>query len=192
MSQPALKPLTFEDIEALEARDGLRYELWEGEPLAMTGGTPAHNLIALGLRDVIKPQLKPGCRVFVADVGLRLGQSTHSDKAYPDVMVVCNPLPDTYQTEPVLVAEVLSDSSVGRDRTKKFKAYAALETVQTYLILSQTAVEIEVYRRANAWAEELYRGGQAVIELAQPALKLALREIYADVWEQLASRSDRK
>lgn len=185
MAEPVLKPLTFDDAEKLEDRDGLRYELWDGEPVAMTGGTPAHNLIALGLRDVMKPQLEPGCRVFVADVGLRLGESQHSNKAYPDVMVVCNPQPETYQSNAALVAEVLSDNSVNRDRNKKFKAYAAQASVHSYLILSQSAVEIEVYRRTNAWTEEIYRGAEAVIELPQPALRLPLREIYADVWEEL-------
>ena len=186
MSEPAFKPLTLDDVEKLEDRDGLRYELWDGEPVAMTGGTPAHNLIALGLRDVIKAQLNPGCRVFVADVGLRLGESQHSNKAYPDVMVVCNPQPETYQSNAVLIAEVLSDNSVSRDRRKKFKAYTAQASVQNYLILSQSAVEIEVYRRTNAWSEEIFRGAEAVIELAQPELRLPLREIYADVWEELS------
>lgn len=81
MSGPALKRLTFDDLEVLEDRDGLRYELWDGIPVAMTGGTAAHNLIALGLRDVIKPQLDRICRVLVADVGLRLGASQRSNKA---------------------------------------------------------------------------------------------------------------
>ena len=185
MSEPALQPLSFDDVDQLEYRDGLRYELWDGELVPMTGGTPAHNLIALGLRDVIKPQLKRNCRVFVADVGLRLGESQHSNKAYPDVMVVCDPQSETYQSNAILVAEVLSDNSVSRDRIKKFKAYAAQASIQSYLILSQSAVEIELYRRTNTWAEEIYRGAEAIIELVQPALRLPLREIYADVWEEL-------
>jgi hypothetical protein len=53
------------------------------------------------------------------------------------------------------------------------------------LILSQTAVEIEAYRRASDWAEEVFRGGAAVIELAQPLLRLPLRTIYEDVWDEL-------
>jgi len=222
MPDPALKSLTFDDVEKLEDRDGLRYELWDGQPVATTGGTPAHNLIALGLRDVIKPQLEPGCRVFVADVGLRLGESQHSNKAYPDVMVVCNPQPQTHQSNAILVAEVLSDNSVSRDRNRKFKAYAAQDSVQCYslsekdfgfcsrenmfhsmtcengeptsfseglyLILSQSAGEIEIYRRTNAWTEEIYRGAEATIEVPQPALRLPLREIYADVWTAVAGK----
>jgi Uma2 family endonuclease len=185
MPEAALQPLTFDELEALEDREGRRYELWNGQAYAMTGGTPAHNLIALGLQAVIKPQLPRGCRVFVADVGLRLGPSAYSDKAYPDVMVVCQPQPETVQTAPSLVAEVLSDSSVGRDRNAKLEAYRMLPSVQAYLILSQTTAAIEVYRRDTAWNKALYHGKEALIQLTEPTLSLPLREIYADVWEEL-------
>lgn len=185
MPELAVKPLTFDEVEVLEDRDSLRYELWDGQPVAMTGGTLTHNLIALGLRDVIKPQLKPGCHVTVADVGLRFNPSVYSNKAYPDIMVICDPELERYQTRPMLVAEVLSESSVGRDRNEKFKAYTSLDSVEVYLILSQTAIEVEVYRRFKGWSEELYRGGEAVIELRQLELRLPLREIYQDVWNDL-------
>ena len=185
MPEVTLQPLTFDELEALEDREGQRFELWHGQAYAMTGGTPAHNLITLGLQAVIKPQLPAGCRVFVADVGLRLGSSAYSNKAYPDVMVVCHPHPETVQTTPILVAEVLSDSSVRRDRNTKFMAYRMLPSVRAYLILSQTAVEIEVYRRDKAWKKELYHGAEALIQLVEPVLSLPLREIYADVWEDL-------
>lgn len=185
MSELAIKPLTFDELEALEDRDGLRYELWDGRPVAITGGTLAHNLIALGLRDVIKPQLKPGCGVTGADVGLRFDPSVYSNKAYPDVMVVCHPDPERVQTHPMLVAEVLSESSVGRDRNQKFRAYTTLHSVEVYLILSQTAIEVEVYRRARGWTEEVYQGGEAVIELETPEMRLPLRDIYEDVWDEL-------
>ena len=39
MPETVLKPLSFEESEALEDRDGVRYELWRGQPYAMTGGT---------------------------------------------------------------------------------------------------------------------------------------------------------
>jgi len=187
MSDALQHPLQFDELDVLEQRTGLRYELWHGQAYAMTGGTPAHNLIALGLYSAIKPQLASECRAFVADVGLRLDTTDDSNKAYPDLMVVCHPKPEPFQTEPLLLAEVLSDSSVSRDRITKLKAYRALPSLQAYLILAQTAVEIEVYRRANLWRKELFHGGDAVIELSQPALRLPLRTVYADVWQALAA-----
>ena len=180
MSEAAVQPLSFAEIEAMEDRDGLRYELWDGEPVAMTGGSSAHNLIALGLRDVIRPQARP-CMAYVADMALKFQPGAYSDKAYPDMMLVYEPLEGHYQTDPVLVAEVLSDSSVKRDRNDKMRAYRALASIEVYLIVSQTSIHIEVYRRANRWSREDYLGTEAKIELGKPRLTIPLREVYADV-----------
>jgi Uma2 family endonuclease len=181
MKQLQPKPLTFDELEALEDATGLRHELWHGEPIAMTGGTLKHNLIALGLRDAIRPRLNPGCRVVVADIKLRLSDTAQGHTAYPDVMVVCEPLPGSYQTRPVLLAEVLSDSSIRRDRVDKRGAYTALESLEAYLILSQEEVLADVYQRAQNWQRERYQGLETQIVLADLNLKLPLREIYADV-----------
>ena len=184
MPETSLKRLTFDESEALEDREGMRYELWQGQPVAMTGGTSAHNQIALDLREHIKQQSDRRCLVYAADMALRLNPGSYSDKAYPDVMLVCDPLEGVYQTAPVLVAEVISESSVTRDRNDKFKAYTALESVQVYLILSQTAVEVEVYRRAADWVCEVYRGND-IVELQAFGLRLSLPEIYDSVWNRL-------
>jgi len=180
MSETALKQPGYAEIEALEDRDGLRYEMWNGELIAMTGGSSAHNLIALGLRDVIRPQARP-CFVYVADMALKLQPGSYGDKAYPDTMLVCEPSAGNHQTNPILVAEVLSDSSVKRDRNEKMQAYQALASVEVYLIVSQTAAHIEVYRRNNGWSREDFIGAEAVIELSKPHLTIALGDVYAEV-----------
>lgn len=185
MKQPVRKPLSFDELEALEDATGQRHELWHGEPIAMTGGTLKHNLIALGLYRAIYPQLKSGCRVVVADVKLRLSEAADSDAAYPDVMVVCEPLLGSYQTRPVLLAEVLSDSSVRCDRVDKHSAYTALESLAAYLILSQQEVLVDVYQRAQSWQRERYEGLEGEIQLAALGLRLLLHEIYADVLADL-------
>ena len=95
-------------------------------------------------------------------MALKLSPGAYSNKAYPDVMLVCDPLEGNYQTDAVLVAEVLSESSVTRDRNEKFKAYRALSSLQVYLILSQTAVEIEVYRRSSDWVREIFRDNETI------------------------------
>lgn len=185
MCDVAIKRISFDELGEIEDHDGLRYELWHGEPAAMTGGTRAHNVISLGLYRTIYRQVPTGCETYVADMSLRLDPSTYSNKAYPDVMVVCNPQDGVYQTEPVLIAEILSESSVNRDRNQKFKAYTSIDSLEVYLILSQTAVEIEIYRHSNEWGEEINRATDNIIELNAPQLQLPLREIYHDVWDEL-------
>ena len=181
MKQRVFERMTLADIEALEERTGQRYELWQGQPVAMTGGTAAHNLVALGAYRAVHGQLKANCRAFVADVKLRLDEADDSDTTYPDVMVICDPLTGNQQTRPVLIAEVLSDSSVRRDRVDKRAAYTALESLQVYMILSQQDVEVDIYQRANQWQRERYQGLEAKIELTALEMRLALRDIYAEV-----------
>ena len=181
MAEPVLKSLTYEAIQTIEERDGLRYERWGDELVAMTGGTSAHNLIALGLNRVLDGQVALPCVAYVTDMAVKLQSDAYSDKAYPDGMVVRDPLPGYYQTSPVILAEVLSESSVKRDRGDKWRAYTTLPSAEVYLIISQTSVHVEVYRRANQWQREDYLGVDAVIELPQPKLSLALADIYAKV-----------
>mgnify|MGYP001063548831 FL=1 len=185
MKERAFERMTLAELEALEERTGQRHELWQGQPVAMTGGTAAHNLVALGLYRAVYPQLKPDCRAFVADVKLRLDEADGGDTTYPDMMVVCNPLTGNRQTRPILVAEVLSDSSVRRDRVDKLRAYSALDSLQAYLILSQQDVEVDVYLRTTQWQRERYQGLASTIELAALEMRLALGDIYADVLADL-------
>jgi Uma2 family endonuclease len=185
VKRPSRKPMTLDEIDAFEDAMGQRYELWHGEPVAMTGGTLRHNLIALGLSRAIYPRLQPGCRVVVADVKLRLGEAMDSNATYPDVMVVCDPLPGGYQTRPVLLAEVLSDSSTRRDRVDKHAAYTALESLAAYLILSQQEVLVDVYARAEDWRRVRCEGQEGEIRIAALGLFLPLREVYADVLADL-------
>ena len=81
--------MTLDEIDALEDATGQRYELWHGEPVAMTGGTLRHNLIALGLSRAIYPRLQSGCRVVVADVRLRLGEAMDSDATLGSSTACC-------------------------------------------------------------------------------------------------------
>lgn len=179
MTSIARKHHSIADTELMEDRDEVRYELWHGQPHAMTGGTAANYLITVSLFRVLDGQLDLPCVAFMSDMAVQLRQDAYSDKAYPDVMVVCDPLPGRVQTAPVLLAEVLSESSVQRDRTDKMNAYKALTSCQVYLIVNQTAQYIEVYRRGNGWRQEDYLSG--IIELNKPKLRIDLPDVYDSV-----------
>jgi Uma2 family endonuclease len=83
--------------------------------------------------------------------------------------------------DPVLLAEVLSDSSTRRDRVDKHAAYTALESLAAYLILSQQEVLVDVYGRAEDWRRMRCEGREGEIRIAALGLSLPLREAYADV-----------
>lgn len=182
MSQPSpfIPSLSIEDYLALEETSAIRHELIDGSLYAMAGGTLIHNLIVQGLRDVLVRQLRPrGCRVFTENVKLNFAD----DFFYPDVMVSCNRHTEgrLYVTEPVLLAEILSEGNIAHDRVTKFNIYRRIPSLQAYLVLSQEDLRIEVWGTDNQWDRaRVYDAGE-VIQLTALTLDLPVDEIYTEV-----------
>jgi hypothetical protein len=58
MSSVIRRPVTIEDFLAWEERQELRYEFDGWEPVAMTGGTLAHEVLGGTLRALLREQLR--------------------------------------------------------------------------------------------------------------------------------------
>ncbi len=75
---------------------------------------------------------------------------------YPDITVACPPCrfhdqhKDTL-VNPVIIIEVLSDSSEAYDRGQKLAAYRRLDSAQEILLISQKQIFVEKYSRQNAF-----------------------------------------
>jgi Uma2 family endonuclease len=153
---------------------------WEFDglaPVAMVGGTLAHNTICGNLLAALRPRLPAGCRVYVENVKLRLAHSVR----YPDVMVVCGPIRPqaTEVTDPTVVFEVLSPGTFRTDRIDKNREYAAAASIQRYVLLEQDLIAAEIYaREAGRWVRSTLTGDEV---LAMPELGVAfpLAEAYA-------------
>jgi indole-3-glycerol phosphate synthase len=122
------------------------------------------------------------CRVFVEAVKVRIEAA--DALFYPDLLVTCDPrdrLTPDYVSHPLLVAEVLSESTAAFDRGRKFAAYRKLESLQEYLLIDLAAQRIEVFRRdlQNHWVLYDHGAGDRV-ELASLALHLAVDELLED------------
>jgi Uma2 family endonuclease len=100
---------------------------------------------------------------------------------YPDLFLSCDPNDRAtyYRTPPCLLVEVLSESTARIDRRKKFWAYQTIHCLSEYLLISQTAREVGIYRRADGWAQEIV--GEGSIRLKCLDVELALDVIYEDV-----------
>jgi Uma2 family endonuclease len=104
---------------------------------------------------------------------------------YPDVMVIPRPIvlqPGRKDTvmNPILIVEVLSDSTENYDRGDKFAAYRTIETVQEYLLINQSQRHVEQYakQRANQWLFTEYDGEEAQVALASIPVEIALVDLY--------------
>ncbi|MGE0488904.1 MAG: Uma2 family endonuclease [Vulcanimicrobiota bacterium] len=172
---------------ALEERSETRSEFYRGEIFAMSGGTVEHNRLVRNLTALLDAGLRgSSCEVFVAD--MRLHVAAHELFTYPDLFVVCGPLPrmteraDTL-VDAKLVVEVLSPSTEKYDRGEKFHLYQGLPSFSEYLLVRQDRIEIERHSRRSPdeWVWSRHREADQ-IELASIGLCLAAADIYRDVF----------
>jgi Uma2 family endonuclease len=149
MSVAHRQPMTVAEFLEWEERQELRWEFDGFQPVAMTGGTVAHEAIGGNIRFALQGPL-PGsrCRVFGPTLKIEIAGRIR----YPDAFVVCSPVPprDTVVRDPVVVFEVLSESTSRTDRIEKLREYGATPSIQRYVILEQDAVAAMVFVRRGA------------------------------------------
>ncbi|TPW12070.1 MAG: hypothetical protein FD130_1844 [Halothiobacillaceae bacterium] len=174
-----LLSLTVEEYLKGELRSDVKHELVGGQAYAMVGVSKAHNLVTLALVSAVRPRLKRPCQIYAVDVKVRVGD----DFYYPDLTVTCERFdPQAYYvTEPVLIVEVLSDSTERTDRHEKRLAYQRLASLKEYALVAQSKIEIEVYRRVtDGWELERFSQGDD-LRLESVDLTTPLTDIYQEV-----------
>ncbi|NJL90180.1 MAG: Uma2 family endonuclease [Coleofasciculaceae cyanobacterium SM2_1_6] len=193
MSIAPTPPKTYTPAEYLarEVEAETRHEYRNGEIIPMSGGTPAHNEIVSNLIFILKSALKSGLQgqnysIFAADQRLWIPES--NTYTYPDVVVVPKPIelqPGRKDTiaNPVLIAEVLSNSTKAYDRDEKFAAYRTVSTFQEYLLIDQTQPHVEQYRKQgiNQWLFQEYKGRGATIMIESLSVELKLVDLYENI-----------
>ncbi len=184
MGQTAeVKPVDAEQYLEGERFAEVRHEYVNGRVYAMVGASARHNVIALNLAMALRERLRGGpCQVFMSDVKAHVRTASDECFFYPDLMVACDPADDHdyYRDRPVLIVEVLSDSTERTDRADKFHAYRALDSLEEYVLVAQDVPRVEVYRRGTAWDLELHGEGDA-LRLDSVDLDLPVEAVYESV-----------
>ena len=130
-----------------ERSSEIKHEYYRGEIFALPGVSRKHNLIVANLIGELRAQLKnTPCRIYASDMRLKIEKTGLF--TYPDVMVVCGEerfSDDRQDTllNPEVIVEVLSDSTEGYDRGKKFEQYRKLVSLREYVLVSQNSEKIE-------------------------------------------------
>jgi Uma2 family endonuclease len=172
----------------LETNSEERHEYVNGEVILMTGGTPNHNQIAGNLYAALNFALKrQPYQVFFTDQRLWIPQK--EIYTYPDVMVVQGELQlqegrtDTI-TNPVMIAEVLSNSTKSYDKIEKFEAYRTIPTFQEYVLIDQYTLHVEHYYKTNEakkWIFLEYDQAKEFLPLASVPFQIELADLYDKV-----------
>jgi len=154
-AQPQKKPrMTAKEYLEFEKNSEIRHEYFDGELFAMTGGSLNHNRISRNIEGELSARLKGSpCENFSGDMRVKvdkLGKYT-----YPDIVVTCGDIElekiKGMETllNPLVIIEILSDSTEAYDRGAKFRHYRLIPSLQEYLLVSQNHCLVEKYVRAD-------------------------------------------
>lgn len=164
-----------------------KWELIGGRVVRMVVGAPwehhdiVHNL-TVGLSNRLRER-GSGCRVFAETFFMK--SKALESATLPDLLVRCGSLPAgaTSVDDPVVLIEVMSAGTAGRDRGEKWRVYRKLASLQHYVLVDRDEALVEVFdRQGEAWASlRTLEGLDAVLELPALALSIPLAEIDADV-----------
>lgn len=183
----AASPTTtsFEDYLLVEASSEIKHEWCDGVVYAMSRGTPEHARLTARMIQVLGVALGPRCAVYSSDMMLYVELARLS--TYADASVICGALETKTVrkngkslgeavTNPTIIIEVLSESTERYDRDGKFQAYKQLASLEEYILVSQDARCIEVYRlQGGTWLCETGGPGASV---SVHGTKIDVSEIY--------------
>ena len=176
------------DYLAGELVSNVKHEYISGAVFAMVGARNAHNMIAVNALLAFGTRLKgQTCRPFNSDTKIRIRISDHVRFYYPDMSVVCqgNALSDTFQDQPVVIVEVLSEGTRRLDDGEKRDAYFTIPSLTHYILLEQDGIVAVVYQRVGQKFErQEFTDIDDVITLDNLSLSLPLREFYDGVVSQ--------
>jgi Uma2 family endonuclease len=148
MGTPQFRAMSAHEFIAWEAEQDERYEFIDGEVVAMTGGTYAHDRVRMNLAAALLDSLRGSpCRVIGPEVKLRVSAETPG--FYPDLFVVCREIDarTSELTEAKLIVEVLSPSTERKDRGSKWIEYQRLAMLEEYVLIDPDKRRIEIFRR---------------------------------------------
>jgi len=201
MEAPAIQSrrATEEEYLRFEAESPDKHEFADGQIIDMAGGTLEHSQIISNTIGELRAALKgKPCMVLESNMQVRIARK-HTYR-YPDASVVCGePQLDTAATgrrtllNPKLIVEVLSPSTEGIDRGKKFSGYREITSFEEFVLISSDEPMIEVYYRQpdGIWRFTPARGMDASISLSSIGVTLKLAEVYAGVtFPPLEEQSD--
>jgi Uma2 family endonuclease len=115
---------------------------------------------------------------------VRIRQIRSTRFYYPDLSVVCqsNEGRESFQDLPIVIVEVVSDSTRRVNEYEKREAYLSINSLMVYIPMEQNAAKTLVYRRTDeGFVREVYFGMDAVIHLKEIECSLSLTEVYANV-----------
>lgn len=183
------KKYTLEAYLSLEERSEEKHEYIRGKIIAISGATANHNLIAANIIVALKIALRNNeKKYYVMGSDMKIHIEAYQHVRYPDAVVICEKLSFFNNRKdiiinPLLIVEVLSESTAQIDRGKKFDEYQSIPSLKEYVLVRQDMPDIlTFYREApDLWRSQQVRKLEETIYLKSLSCSLALAEVYEGV-----------
>jgi Uma2 family endonuclease len=175
-SSPITK-VTAEEYLALDRASEFRSEFFDGEIIAMSGGSARHSVLHVNLAGEVRDALRgTPCRAYNSELRVRVSPRMYT---YPDFTIVCGKsvFADERQDillNPAVIFEVLSPSTEYYDRGVKFQRYREIDSLTDYILVDQDQTRIEQFTRGDAGTWTLYDYQRADEALLIPSIGVSL------------------
>ena len=162
-----------------------RTEFHGGEIFRMDDVSYNHALLETRMTTALATRLGDGsCNALGGGVRVRV---VGEEFVRPDVAVVCGPPAYSNNqcaiTNLSLVVEIPSPSTANYDYGGKFELYRQIDSLQEYVLVSQTRVRVEVFRRTGTgeWLLSSYNGMDAIVPFPSLSIEIPMAELYRGV-----------
>ncbi|MBD1907318.1 Uma2 family endonuclease [Funiculus sociatus GB2-A5] len=184
IANPSYSHISPEEYLEAEEVSPIKHEYRNGQVYAMAGASNIHVIIAGNLFAMLRNHVRGrGCQTYIADTKAHI--ESIDTYYYPDVMVSCDRRDrefNNFLRYPCLIVEVLSSTTEAFDRGDKFSDYRQMESLQEYVLISQTRMRVECFRRNAEGLWVLYPYDEdAEVHLASVDFRCAIADIYEDV-----------
>jgi len=177
------KKYTPEEYLMLEEQAEYRSEYLDGYIFKMAGGTEAHITISYNTTKAFAERLRGKCRTYQSE--MKVWVEEVGTFFYPDVTVICGGRKfykdrrDIVEN-PILLVEVLSESTKEYDKNDKFLIYQNIESFQEYVLISQNRPAVQQFVRQSdgSWKYLATIGIESEVKFESVEATVSLSEIY--------------
>jgi Uma2 family endonuclease len=178
----ALGVLTAEEYLEREKSSEEKHEFFYGKLIDMPGNTKLHELLKKRLSRILDALVEiAGYVTYTSDI--KVSAEGRNVYFYPDVVLVNaseQSMDEYVAINPILIAEILSDSTRTYDTVDKYIQYRKIPSLQYYLLVEPETMLITCLTKQDdgEWQSSIYTKPESTIPLQKWEISIRVGEVY--------------
>jgi Uma2 family endonuclease len=173
-------PRTLESFVGWHERQAETFEFVGGAPVMMAPASRAHTMLKGNVFAALREALRDSpCTAYSDGIEIRVAEMS----AIPDGVVSCHPpdLSTPVERAPVVIVEIVSPTTVLRDRVQKWEGYRHIPSLRHYLCVEPDRRLVQLHTRLDDMVFEERFIETGVVALDAVGVNLDVTTIYAGV-----------